>query len=139
MSKTANKPYTCAYCAKPTAQPPHSLAPVEGEPARYMPSCCFACSQLDRWDAKPLADATPEELAVIQPMPPADAADTDKMPLAVTANVEATCPCGAEVAVSDGARPAVLHAMPQCKDFEERDPLAYLRWLNEKLEAAGRS
>jgi hypothetical protein len=48
--------------------------------------------------------------------------------------VEAKCPCGANVVAGEtDGHPVVMHSMPQCADFMNRDPIAYLRWLNARL------
>jgi len=132
-----DKPFTCIYCGKPTAQSPHHLPPIDDEPPRFMPSCCLDCSQLDPvvWDSKLLSEATADELAVIQPMPPAP--DTDKM--AVACDFEVRCPCGAAVRFAGGEHMAVLHEMPQCRDFKDRDALSYIRWLKDGIAAVAAS
>lgn len=49
------------------------------------------------------------------------------------------CPCGGRVVASMdmgptvGGAPGVLHSMPPCKDFEQRDPTEFLIWLNDQL------
>jgi len=51
---------------------------------------------------------------------------------AIKAQSLGLCPgCGAKIAAS--LEPAaVMHEVPQCKDFEMRDPIAYAAWVNEK-------
>lgn len=43
------------------------------------------------------------------------------------------CRCGAKLAYAldaEGQPNGVLHALPMCADFESRDALAFMQWLN---------
>lgn len=46
------------------------------------------------------------------------------------------CPCGGTFRATDvfGDPPVILHTMPACGEFLEKDLLSYLRWVNEKYE-----
>lgn len=47
------------------------------------------------------------------------------------------CPyCGLELAVSTDP-PAVMHAVPMCKEFEEVDPLTFVKQVNARRKAEG--
>lgn len=49
--------------------------------------------------------------------------------------VDAPCLCGGQVTASmgdDTTPPCVLHTAPACADFLKRDPVEFLRWLNER-------
>lgn len=42
------------------------------------------------------------------------------------------CPCGGGLALSeadDGKFDGVIHTEPTCKDFDDRDPIAFVKWL----------
>jgi hypothetical protein len=40
------------------------------------------------------------------------------------------CPCGGDLAYSDGDDAAVLHSMPMCAEYEARDVVSFLRWVS---------
>lgn len=53
----------------------------------------------------------------------------------VTIEFKIKCPCGAWAYVGreDDDTPVLAHDIPQCTDWEERDPLEYLRWVRLSL------
>lgn len=50
--------------------------------------------------------------------------------------IEVECPCGQLVAVYQRG---ILHKEPRCSDFEDRDPVLYLRWVRKHHEEKLRS
>lgn len=48
-------------------------------------------------------------------------------------DVETICPCGGVVQVGylDG-NPCVTHTLPYCEEFEEKDIIAYIHYLNQQ-------
>lgn len=60
-------------------------------------------------------------------------------------DLEGICPgCGRNFAFGSTTsgpdrRPFVLHAMPMCADFEKREPIEYLAWINDVRDAEERA
>lgn len=65
--------------------------------------------------------------------------------LTVSNPFEVRCPCGGVVVLSAGddaaesSPPAVIHAVPTCREFDRREPLSYVRWLNQRAAAKEKS